>query len=560
MSYIRNILKKEFSGIRAKEHTEYITKFYRSPGSSGIKATTDYCRNELERYSLDKVIVEKYPVDGKTKLLGRTVYPAWEPRNVILKIIEPVEEELVNYDETPTCIAWFSTSTPPEGIVAEVVDVGKGTRPEDYICKNVNGKIVYASGGGPLNVGVRLYDLAVERFGAIGVVTDYLLGDIPGIRSRELQTDFVGLQRQPRTFNNGWTIVIPGSKGSRLRKLLNDGPVKLWALVDTYMGQGVGENLIGVIEGSEKPDEEVFVVGHLSATKPGGNCASGPALMLEAARSMAKLISEGKIPRPRRTIKFLLLCEGLGSEAYLKDHWDDRSKMIGGLCLCGVGEDQEKCKSSLVISRTPDSIHSFMNDLSEHILVDISGGKLLNSGPMRYGVDSYSPFSDNSSFNLAGVPCILLSSKPDKYFHTQYLNADKMDAEVFNVSGLITMEILYKVAQADFNMSLELASIVSKAAENRVNEFVTRAISHLLTVKSEESEEMLEKWRENLKYIVERDIGDLDSISIFMKKEDEKKRKKFNEFLYYIKKSLQDNVEKGEKKLDDINNIILGGS
>jgi len=542
MKKTRNIFNNEFSGTKAKDHTEYITQFYRSNGSSGIKASTVYCKEQLDGHGLDEISIEKFPVDGVSGLMGRIVYPAWEPREVVLNIVDPVEEEIVNYNDTPTCIEWFSTPTPPGGVTAEIVDVRGGMMLEDYEGKDVKGKIVLASGGGPLNMGVRLYELAVERYGALGVVTDFLLGEIPGIRSRTLRPEFVGLLRQPRTFNKGWSIVISGTKGARLRELLKMGPVKVWANVDTVEGAGTGENLIAVIKGSEKPDEEVFIVGHLSATKPGGNCATGPALMIEAARTLSQLIVKGDLPRPKRTIKFLFVPEGLGSEAYIKEHWEERESMIGGLCLCGVGEDQGICRSSLVVSRTPDSVPSFMNDLCEHVLKEAVSKKLLTSGPMRYGIDPYSPFSDNSSFNLSGIPCVLLSSKPNLYFHTQFLTADKMDPEVFETAGSIVMETIYNVADAGVETAMEIANIVMEAAESRLGEISTYSYEEIIESDPENMEIVYKKGIKKLDYTLERDLRSLNSTSRLVRGLDDEKSYKA-----FLQESMADLRAKGER-------------
>ena len=153
---VRTFLVEEFSGDNAKNHTRYISKFYRAPGSSGIHNAAMYCKEQLGKYSLDEVEVETFPMDGVTIFLGRRVYPSWEPREVQLRIVDPVDEELVNYIETPTCVAWYSTPTPPEGITAQVIDVKSGGDEDDYRDIDVRGKIVLASGENTLNPGVRL--------------------------------------------------------------------------------------------------------------------------------------------------------------------------------------------------------------------------------------------------------------------------------------------------------------------------------------------------------------------------------------------------------------------
>jgi hypothetical protein len=559
MDDFRALISKEFSGINAVNHTSNITQYYRAPGSSGIHNTAFYCKELLEKYGLDQITVETFHMDGTARYLGRKVYPSWEPKDVQLRIISPVEEELVNYEDTPTCIAWYSTSTPTEGISAEVVDVGSGGNEDDYKNIDVKGKIVLASGENILNPGVRLYELAVEKFGAIGVVTDYLLGEIPGIRSRKQRPDFVGLLRQPRTFDKGWTIVISGTKGARLRKLMSQGVVKLWVKVDTILTKGEQETIIGSIKGNEMPHEEVIIISHISATKPGGNCASGPAVMNEVARTLMQLIRDEKIPRPRRTIKFLYVAEGLGSNAYLDKHWGERHNMIGGVCVCGVGEDQEKCKSALVVSKTPESVPSYINDFSEAVLNEIAGSKLLHSGPMRYRVDAYSPFSDNSTLNLSGIPCILLSNKPILFFHTQFMTSDKMDPDVFKVSGMITAEIAYRIANAGVNDALEMANITAEASEKRLGTITSDAISNFSIFSDKELNINLDFYKKKINFFVNRDIRSIDSTVRLIQSENKEKRKHFTEFLSDLKESLKEKSEKEKNKLSEIFTFHSGG-
>lgn len=559
MNNFRALLNEEFSGINAVNHTRYITQYYRAPGSSGIHNTAIYCKELLEKYGLDEVAVETFPMDGTAEFLGRRVYPSWEPNEVQLRISSPVDEELVNYEDTPTCIAWYSTPTPPEGVTAEVVDVGSGGDVDDYKGLDVKGKIVLASGENVMNPGVRLYELAVEKFGAIGVVTDYLLGEIPGIRSRSSRPEFVGLLRQPRIFDKGWTIVISGTKGARLRELMKKSPVKLWAKVDTIMTKGTQETIIGSIKGSEIPDEEVIIISHISATKPGGNCASGPAVTNEVARSLMKLINDKKLPRPRRSLKFLYVAEGLGSNAYLDKHWEEKQNMIGGVCVCGVGENQEKCKSALVISKTPESVPSYINDFSEVILNEIAGSKRLHSGPMRYKVDPYTPFSDNSTLNLSGIPCVLLSNKPILFFHTQFMTADKMDPEVFNVSGMITAEIAYRIANAGISDAIEMANITSEASEKRLGYITSKAISQLPNLSEKDLEVKLEFWKKKINFFLNRDKNSIDSTLRLIQAENDEMKTRFSEFLISLKESLKEKAEEEKNKLSEVFTFHIGG-
>ena len=87
------------------------------------------------------------------------------------------------------------------------------------------------------------------------------------------------------------------------------------------MFEGEGVNVEATIPGSKYPDECVMFIAHTSAgTRPGANCAAGPSLMLEIARTINELIKNNIIPEPIRSIKFLFIAEGKGSNVYIDEN------------------------------------------------------------------------------------------------------------------------------------------------------------------------------------------------------------------------------------------------
>ena len=81
-------------------------------------------------------------------------------------------------------------------------------------------------------------------------------------------------------------------------------PLQVHAAVETTLSRGELPVLNGVIEGASKPNEEVLFIAHICHPSPGANDnASGSALILEVARTWCRLIAEGKLPRPARTIR-----------------------------------------------------------------------------------------------------------------------------------------------------------------------------------------------------------------------------------------------------------------
>ena len=76
-----NVLQKiaaEISGENAYELTRRVTEFNRSPGSSGYHAATGLVRDALVECGL-RIEETRYPLDGATVALDRTMPLAWEP-------------------------------------------------------------------------------------------------------------------------------------------------------------------------------------------------------------------------------------------------------------------------------------------------------------------------------------------------------------------------------------------------------------------------------------------------------------------------------------------------
>src|SRR6185295_19134966 len=115
-------------------------------------------------------------------------------------------------------------------------------------------------------------------------------------------------------------------RGSHLlHDLLAKGPVTVRARVDTRYYEGVYPYVTGVIRGTDgAAAEEVLSLGHLFEQGAHDN-ATGFASIIGAAETINRLIKEGKLPRPKRTIRVLGMGECYGTNWYL-EHNVDRVK------------------------------------------------------------------------------------------------------------------------------------------------------------------------------------------------------------------------------------------
>lgn len=471
------------SGEAAKQDTEAITCYVRSPGSSGYHEATNFVRRRLGEVGAEDVASERYPLDGETVVVGHTLPPAWEPLEAELRLL-PERDLLVAYPAVPSCVPWWCPSTPDEGVGVEVVDVGAGLTDADYARREVAGKAVLLRHGtdDAEKVAWSRAVAQAEQYGAVGIITDYLLVTTPW-RTRTGLADAVQLMRLPARWKNPWALTVDYTAAERLAARCREGRARVFVRIKTRLFKGEGQNLTGAIRGREHPEESVVFISHTSAaTRPCANCAAGPALMIEIARTLRTLVERGTIPRPRRTIRFMFVAEGLGSMAHFARHPDDLPHMLCGINFDSVGHHQDKLKSSLVFYRVPDSLPTFINDLGQWLLESTpkEAAWPFKHEPVIPLVSfislPYGPWSDNQRWNGMGIPCPLIMSWPDRYFHTQLLTADNTDPMVFHRAGVVSAALALAIADAGPDEAARYARLTENYGSLRIGLAVTRAI------------------------------------------------------------------------------------
>ena len=499
------LLEDELSGERALESAAHMTKFYRSPGASGYHRATDFVAQLLRDNGMDRVWVERFPLDGETKLLSQTMPMAWEPISAELRVGSANGKLLVSYEDAPSCLPWWTPSTPEGGVTVEVVDVGTGEHAEDYEKQEVEGKAVLVRSTtvpGTFGHAVKL----AAAHGAVGVITDTLLYPTSPFRTRESLPDPVQLLRMPSSRPEIWGLAVNYHAAEQLAAISRQGTARVWVDIQAKTFKGEAQNLFADITGTDKADEFIHFVCHSTAgTKPGANCASGPAMLAEIGLVMSRLISDGRIPRPRRTIRFLIDIEGHGTKHYIQNHREEAEKTIVSIALDSVGHDQRKSKSALLFYHSPDSVPTFVNDYFVSLIETTpKDTRWVFSNddeiPFVNFTDlPYTPWSDNKYYPAFGIPSPLLMSWPDLYFHTDYLTADMLDPAVFRRCGMVT-------ALA----ALELAYAGSQEATNIMKEVTARSefrLSHI-ALRGEGSDAAI---RRRLVHLAARDQGAVES-------------------------------------------------
>jgi len=485
------IVKDELSGSAAKSYVAGVTRYHRIQASPMMHAAAEHVMDELKSFGMDDVKVERYPADGRLRYWTHKSVVGWTVRSAELRLVEPSERLLAKFSDIPQSLHTFSNGTPRGGVTAELVDVGKGVSDEDYVGKRVKGRFVLATGRGKA-----VHREAVVKRGAAGVITDGLSYEFPGVRESTDIPDAHAYQGIWPDANDVKSIKFGFSlsrrQGNELKKYLASGKtVRLHAEVDAEFTKGSYSLVNASIRGSERPQDEIFLVAHLCHPKPGANDnASGSGLLIEIARTISSLIRSGKIERPRRTIRFLWVAETEGTVVFLSKHPEMYNRLKAGINLDMVGEDQTLCRSTLCMDSTPDSLPSYLNDL---VFSMVERANAEYDPMVKIGMESnfrcartvYSGGSDHTEFNesTVGAPCVGLTQWPDLFYHTSMDTMDKVSEDSLRRVGWAAAVSALTLADADTDTIHGIAILTSSEGMKRISESVLKASSELLDAK-----------------------------------------------------------------------------
>ncbi len=433
-------LAQELSGEIAKRNLEGVARFHRQRGSQGFHSAAELVAERARAYGLSDVAILQFPADGKIYYGTQRSRPPWDVEFAELWEMKGgvAALKMGSYDAEPVVLAEDSESA---DVTADLVDVGEGTKESDYAGKDVKGKIVLA-GAQPGAV----QDLAVGKFGAAGIVsyaqnqkTAWWGEDENLIRWGHLETFSAN-----KTF--GFMVSLKTARALRER-LGNGEQIKLHAIVKAGQHPGYTEVVTATIPGADPKlkDEEIAFSCHLDHQRPGANDnASGCVTILEAARTLQKLINEGKLAKPARTIRFIWPPEVEGTLTLLnaKPEFAQRIKAVVHMDMVGGGP---VTKAVFHVTRGPMSLPSFVHDVgwafgefvneqsynfaaglpAAYPLVAPEGGKeALLAQDTAYTMGSDHDVYQDSSFK---IPAIYLNDWPDRYIHTNFDTAANID-------------------------------------------------------------------------------------------------------------------------------------
>lgn len=284
------------------------------------------------------------------------------------------------------------------------------------------------------------------------------------------------------------------------------------------------ENVAALIPG--QTEEEIIIAAHLCHPKASANDnASGVGVALETARTLNSLIASGELPKPRRSIRILLIPEMTGTYAYLATNEERIPQMLAAINLDMVGENQDLCKGPLVAEYPPEAAGSFVGDLLAAIMEEVAAESKNLAGTSSYALFKHAtaPFSGGSDHYIlsdptVGVPCPMLIQWPDKYYHTSEDTLDKVDPAMLYRVGCMTATYVYLLA----NMGLAEAKWILSESRGRYLGQLHRLLNNSAEQQLQAvSEAELLTTRQRVQYKLERRQAELSSINRFLTPEEQ---------------------------------------
>lgn len=467
------MLINELSGDRSFEQIRILTQWHRDSGMDGYFEAANYVVDQAKKAGLEDVRFIEQVSEG----------PNYTAKSAELWIVEPIEIKLADIGDHAVYLADGSSDA---DVTAEVVWIGTGTKTELETI-DVKGKIVLING----SPGTAVTN-AVWGKGAVGVIS-YTTSESKSPMDFPDQIAWTRIQVTPPEGKQGtFAFNLPPRKGETLKKMLQTnsmqdffatgkktmgGKVVVRAKVDTEISKAPGRTgfVEGWIKGSKYHDQQIMLTAHLQEEQGSANDdGSGSANLLEIARTLNKLIQEGKIQRPLRDIRFWWTDEIYSEYRYFRDNPIEPSKLMINLHQDMVGAKQSIGSRIQHLIYAPHSITSYLDAVFESVgtFVINTNNAFITAGrmgglPRPHSRPIYStrgtkesfgarfvPFfdaSDNLNFveGAIGVPSIALINWDDYYIHSSDDDLWQIDQTQLERNAFIIASMAYYFGKAE---------------------------------------------------------------------------------------------------------------
>jgi hypothetical protein len=483
------VIADQVSGSAAKRTVQALSLHHRMRGSEGYRAAAELIRDRLRDYGLEEVGVISLPADGRIFYGTQRSRPAWNAS--FAELWEERQqggrwadaERVASWADQPIGLAQDSASGAAEG---ELVDVGAGTSAADYAGKEVRGKIVLTTS----QPGAVAHEAVTVR-GAAGIVS----------WAQNQQSGWWGDDQSLVRWGHldtwddpTWAFMVSPARAHAWQARLAKGEaVRLRARVEA--GRSPGAYLIptAAIAGEDRA-HEIVLSCHLDHPSPGANDnASGCAGILEVARSLHRLVEEGKLPRPKRTIRFIWPCEVECTISLLNAKPEFATRTLATIHLDMIGGNTDVTHGVLKVEGSPPSLPSFVSDVGFAIgrWVDEQSRLYADRGAADFPltepdgtknalharIGGFTEGSDHQVWAEGSwrVPVIYIADWPDIYIHTQKDVPANLDSTKMRRAVFIAAASAWALANLEAKDIPALSTFMATETSERMSEIDRRS-------------------------------------------------------------------------------------
>jgi hypothetical protein len=455
----------------------------RETGLPGQKKAATYIENYFKSLGLK-------PGNGQTYQMNFPVF-----RDEVLKNYLSVNETGFKPDDEfqPYNITSFNTSQ----YFSEVVFAGHGIADssyDNYKDLNVVGKLVMIMAGTPSsyskgNVGLLAKIVNAQKRGAAAIL---IIADNfprrpvrnPGEMYRQLyrssqylNTYYISEKVAASIMDADWSVVKSDSKSQPLPSKVYTANVHLE--FEKKVEQLESSNVLGVLEGTDKKDEYLFLTAHYDHLGMRNDSTiyfgadddgSGTVAILELAEAFAKAKAEGR--GPRRTIVFMAVSgeeKGLwGSEYYAARPLYPLDKTTVNLNIDMIGRTGEeyinnKDSSNYVYIIGDDKLSSELEPITNQVNSKYLKLKLDRKYNDLNDKNRFYYRSDHYNFAEKGVPIIFYFNGVHADYHRITDTPDKINYKLLEKRAQLVFYTAWEMANRDAMLKRDLKLETPKA-------------------------------------------------------------------------------------------------
>ena len=496
-------LLARFDRQAAMDYASFIDRFYRAPASDGYEEVVERVVGELfaAGYGAD---------DGFELEVLRTGMssPSWTPRSAVVDLVRvdgegrPMQPfEVLSFDGTAAATRVMLPEHSPGG---------------KALGQLAHGVEALVEPGMILLTSRRIRDVEAEakERGAIAIVSDFALPYCIDPTGEERHLDAI-FHDSVRPGTELPSVYVSRRASERaLRKGTNpEWPIEDRALVQvrSVVNFEIRElrTVQATIRGAERPDEVVHVVAHIDGAGANDN-AAGAGAMLHSALLLKRLVENGELPRPRRSLSFVFGVEAQAGKRALEFDTERGREVVAAVVADMIGADTERTGATMLLERgwDPASIEALPPDehtlwgagsvaqedvvpnglaiVMREALVDVARAEN-RDGETEWATREH-PWeggSDHDAYLEKGIAACLLWHFTDFAFATSLDRMDHVDPAELRRASVATLAGALAVADgAPGDLDRHLATLN-----------VERQLRLDAVVRADASEELLDAWR-----------------------------------------------------------------